>query len=305
MFKVKGIQPLKMPTLSGKEGQAVINYDSNGLRQDNIYLPNEVKLVSDVFNMPTRDGWDKAVISNGKIVNLVSKSYGHLPNEEFFGKIQDKLHEKDIQVMTRSINRDDRAFAVDHILADDRYSVIVKNSQDEIRPMISFTNSYDGSTKTQGLFGMYRTVCQNGLHVATTEVGFSLRHRGNIVEVVIPEIEILLEKFMNNEFYEIKRKFEVLAETTIPNVKDYVKMVCDKTDFFKFEKSDENPEPSKNAEFVIETIMREAKKLQEAPNLWIGVNGFNNLLHNKLKKGFQAAYNWDSKLFDFHMELAN
>ena len=61
MFKVKSIQPLKMPNLAGKEGQAVINYDSNGLRQDNIYLPNEVKLVSDVFNMPTRDGWDKAI----------------------------------------------------------------------------------------------------------------------------------------------------------------------------------------------------------------------------------------------------
>jgi hypothetical protein len=292
-----------MESLRGKEGQAVINHDQNGLRCDNIFLPNEMKPASEVFNMPIRDGWDNVIISDGKVVNIVSKSYGHLPNEEFFGKVQQKLTEKDIKVLTRSINRDNRAFAVDHILADDRYAVIVKNSMDEIRPMISFTNSYDGSTKTQGLFGFYRTVCQNGLHVATTEVGFSLRHRGNIVEVVVPEIEILLERFMENEFYEIKKKFDVLAETPIKNVEDYVKMVCHETELFKFEKSDENPDPSKNAEKVIETILREAKKLKESPSLWLGYNSFNAHLFST-KKSFNAQYNTDAKMFDYHMGLA-
>ena len=304
-MKIKiSTKPLKMEAPRGSEGQSLINHDQSGMRCDNIYIPNEMRPASEVFNVPLRSGWDNCIVSNSKVVNIVSKSYGHLPNQEFFGKIQQKLKEKDINVLTRSINRDDRAFAVDHILADDRYSVTIKNGMDAIKPMISFTNSYDGSTKTQGHFGFYREICKNGLHVSTSQIGFSLRHRGNIIEVVVPEIELLLEKFMSNEYYEIKKKFEVLAETPIKNVKDYVKMVCSQTEFFKFEKSEENDAPSKNAEIVIETILREAKKLREEPSLWLGYNSFNNILHGKMKKSFNSQYDWDAKMFDFHMTLA-
>lgn len=298
------VKPLKMESPRGAEGKALINYDQNGMRCDNIFLPNEMRPASEVINVPLRSGWDNCIVSNGKVVNIVSKSYGHLPNQEFFGKIQDKLKEKDINVLTRSINRDDRAFAVDHILADDRYAVTIKTGDDEIRPMISFTNSYDGSTKTQGHFGFYRKVCNNGLHVSTSQIGFSLRHRGNIIEIVVPEIELLLERFMSNEYYEIKKKFEILAESPIKNIKDYVQMVCKETELFKYEKSDENKEPSKNAEIVIETILREAKKLKEEPSLWIGYNSFNNILHGKLKKSFNSQYDWDAKLFDHHLKMA-
>jgi hypothetical protein len=305
MTKIKiSTKPLKMVAPRGAEGQALINNNASGLRQDNLYVPNEIKPVGEVFNMPSRLGWDSAVISNGKVVNIVSKSYGHLPNQEFFSKIEQKLKEKDINVLTRSINRDDRAFASDYILADERYSVLIKNGMDKIRPMISFTNSYDGSTKTQGHFGFFREICNNGLHVSTSKIGFSVRHRGNIVEIVVPEIELLLERFMDNEFYEIKKKFEVLAETPIKNIKDYVKMVCHETEIFKFEKSDENESPSKNAELVIEIMMKEAKKLKEEANLFLGYNAFNNLLNHKLKKSFNNQYDWDSKMFDFHMNMA-
>jgi hypothetical protein len=206
--------------------------------------------------------------------------------------------------MTRAINRENRAFCVDHILADDRYAVIVKNGMDEIRPMMSYTTSYDGSTKTQGHFGFFRKVCNNGLHVATSEIGFSMKRRGDLEYVVIGEVERLIQKFMDNEFFEIKKKFEVLAETPITNIGEYVKMVCDETGIFQFEKSEENDAASKNAETVIDIIRRESKMLNTEPNLWIGYNGFNNILHGKMKKTFNSQYDFDSKLFDYNMELA-
>lgn len=299
-------KPLKIDRLSGKEGQALITKNAHGLRQDDVYPTLEI-ITGDKFAEkfgPTRQGWEKAIVSSGVLVNLVGKSYGVLPNIDFFGQIENKLLEKDIQVMTRAINRDNRAFAVEHILADDRFHVNIKNGLDELRPMLSFTTSYDSSTRTQGHFGWHRKVCDNGLHVSHTEIGFSMKHRGNIVEVVMPEIDLLIEKFMSNEFYELKRKFEVLAEKPIKNIGDYVKLVCNKTEIFQFEKSEENESASLNAETVIETIRREAKMLGVEANHWIGYNGFNNLLHSKLKKSFGSSYEWDNKLFNYNMELA-
>lgn len=324
--------PLKSKGFKGKDGQALINNDASKLRLDNIYVENHVEwcadryvglldaqgnpindddgnprtqLVKGCMPFKTRPGLDKAIFSGGEMVHIVSKTYGHLPNETFFGSIDDKLKEKDIKVITRAINRNNRAFCVDHILNDDRYAVIVKkNTQDVIRPMLIFTNSYDGSTKTQGIFGFWRKVCDNGLHVSTSEIGFSMRHRGDIIDIVVPEIDLLLERFMDNEFFQIKKKFEVLAETPIVNIAEYVKMTCEETGIFKFQKSEENEEASVNASLVIELIRKEARLLGEAPNLWLGFNSFNNILHNKMRKGFQAAFTADKNLFEYNLALA-
>lgn len=317
--------PLKVAAPRGAEGQALIANNQDGLQQDNLFVPTEVKWCKDTTKklydvdgkiigeevipgfMPynTRKGWDKGIFSNGKLVNLVGSGYGHLDNLHFFGEVENKLLEKDIKVLTRYINRDDAAFAADYILNDDRYVVNVKNSNDKIRPMMTFTNSYDGSTKTQGRFGFFREVCRNGLHVATSEIGFSLKHRGNIVQLVLPEIQILIERFMDNEYYEIKKRFEVLAEKPIKNLYEYVEFVCAKTEIFKYQKSEENEEASKKAETVVENIRREAKLLGEETNAWLGYNGFNSVLFNNMKKGFNAQFNFDRELFEATMEYVN
>jgi len=305
-YKVAKRQKITTIAPRGAEGKALINGDQNGLQRDDVYP--ELKVISgDEFSEkfgPTKKGWKKAIYSNNTLVNMVGKDYGVLSNIDFFGEIENKLLEKDINVMTRAINREDRAFAVDHILADDRYVLTIKNGMDSLRPMLSFTTSYDGSTKTQGFWGFFRTVCQNGLHVSQSEIGFSLKHTGNIVNLVMPGIDSLIVKFMDNEFYSLKRKFEVLAESPIKDLAEYVKMVCDETGIFQFEKSEENDAASKHAENVINTIRREAKLLNVEPNAWLSYNSFNAYIHSS-KKAFQTAYNLDAKLFDYHMELAS
>ena len=135
------------------------------LQKDNVFAPNKIVSLADLTQLPVRKGLEMAVISNGTLVNTVSKGYGHLPNEVFFGEVEKQLQAAGIEHVTRSINRDDRSFSVDYILNDENYIVKVANAQDRILPMIRFTNSYDGSNKTSGHFGYYREVCSNGLHI--------------------------------------------------------------------------------------------------------------------------------------------
>lgn len=274
-----------------KEGQQ--------LQNDNVFVSSQVISLSELTGHPTRKGLENVVMSEGAIVNVVSDSYGHLPNEKFFIEVERKLIDADVNYVTRSINRDNRSFAVDYILNDDRYIVKVKNSNDELRPMLRFVNSYDGSCKTSGNFGFFRKVCSNGLHVAETKVGFSVKHRGAIVEIVLPEIKTLVTKFMENEFYSLSRKFEVLAEKRIADVQGWVRATAEHFKLFQFECSEKNPSPSLNARTVIESIYRESGLLAESPNMWIGYNAFNELLHGKLKKTFTQQAELDSKLFEY------
>ena len=285
-------------------GAAVMLNDLNNLRNDNIFVSNEVRSFKDVTGINSRKGLDKVILSDGKIVNVVSNSYGHLPNQLFYAQVENMLLEANISTATRSINRENRSFAVDHILNDDSLAITVKNGMDELRPMLRFTNSYDGSTRTSGHFGFYRKICNNGLHVANSQIGFNIKHRGEIAEVVMPNIKYLIAKFMNNEYFELKRKFEVLAEKPITNIEDYVKLTCKELKLFMYESSEKNPAPSLNARTVIEIINRECSQLNTTPNLWIGYNAFNEVIHDKLKKSFQNQRDTDSKLFNYTLQLA-
>ena len=140
---------------------AVMLNDLNNLRNDDIFVLNEVRKFKDVTGINSRKGLDNVILSDGKIVNVVSNSYGHLPNQLFYSGVENMLLDANISTATRSINRENRSFAVDHILNDDSLAITVKNGMDELRPMLRFTNSYDGSTRTSGHFGFYRKICNN------------------------------------------------------------------------------------------------------------------------------------------------
>lgn len=200
--------------------------------------------------------------------------------------------------MQRSINRENRSFAVDYILSDDNWVVTIKNSNDKLRPMLRVTNSYDGSCKTSGHLGFYREVCTNGLHIAQSTIGFSIKHMGNISQVIIPEIKLLVDKFMNNEFYSLHRKFEVLAERPISNLEDFVKVTAEHFKLFQFKCSEMNPSPSINARLVLDIIRKESALLNTDPTLWHGYNAFNTVLHTRLKKTFEIQKRLDAKIFD-------
>ena len=267
-------------------------------RQDNVLVDSSIVPLQSLTGIASRRGLENAIICENQIVNVVSNSYGHLPNEKFFLGVEEKLIDADIYYQQRSINRDNRSFVVDYVLADDRYKVAVKGEQDVLRPMLRFVNSYDGSCKTSGSFGFWRKVCDNGLHVAQTHIGFSVKHSGAIADIVMPKLDEIVAKFIDNEFYSLKRKFEVLAERPVYNLEDYVKFTAKTSGLFKYESSDKNPEPSANARFVFDVIERESKLLNTRPNQWIVYNAFNELLHGKLKKTFDQQRTLDERLFE-------
>ena len=267
-------------------------------RQDNVLVTSEVVPLEKLTGMPSRRGLENAIICENQIVNVVSNSYGHLPNEKFFLGVEEKLIDADIYYQQRSINRDNRSFVVDYILADDRYKVEVKGDKDILRPMLRFVNSYDGSCKTSGSFGFWRKVCDNGLHVAQTHIGFSVKHSGAIADIVMPKLDEIVGQFMDNEFFTLKRKFEVLAERPVTNLEGYVKATAKSLGLFKYESSDKNPEPSANARFVFDVVERETRLLNTRPNEWIVYNAFNELIHGKLKKTFDQQRVLDERLFE-------
>lgn len=300
-FKRLKINQAHKPSLS--EGKAIRENNQDGLRQDDLFMPNEAVPASKYISIPTRNGFEKAIICNGKLVNLCSKDYGYVPNLHYFGQMDNKLAEADIRVLTRSTNIDDRQFMADYILSDERYHIHIKNGIDKIRPMITLTNSYDGKVRTMGNFGFYRDMCANGLHSATIEFGFSQVHRGEVIEVVLPKIQELIDKFMNNQFYELKQKYEVLAEKIITNVNEFVEMTCEEVGVFAFE-SEKTKEITKNATAVIDRIHSETKVLGGEPNCWVGYNAFNFVLYDKLRKSFTAKFDTDTKLFNHAYQYA-
>lgn len=272
------------------------------LRQDSIYVESKVVDLSELTGMPVRKGISKAIVSEGEIVHVISPSYGFVPNEKYFMEVERNLIEADINYATRSINRQNSSFAVDYILSDDRYHINVKNGIDKIMPMLRFTNSYDGGP-CSGSFGFFRQVCQNGLHVANTQVGFKIRHKSDVLQITMPGIKDLVQVFMDNEFYSLHKKFEVLAETPILDMAEFVKHTCTKLDLFKFETSEKNPDtPSKNAELVMDIMRKESNLLGTDPNLWIGYNAFNAFLHNG-GKPFQKQRQMDGEIFETILEL--
>ena len=266
-------------------------------------MPVQIRPLNELTGMPVRKGLEQAVVSNGKIVNIVSHRYGHIPNQLFFKKAEQLLVDADLIYSRKSINRSDRSFSVDFVLTDST-QFSVGQGEDVILPMLRFTNAYDGSERTAGHFGFYRKICSNGLHVAQTEIGFSIKHHKNAVQLIMPELQGLFRRFLDNEFYSISGRFHQIMTVELLDTKDFVREVLERTQLFRYECSDTNDAPSKKARAVLEILDAEALQLGSTPNLWLGYNAFNAVLHRNLKKGFTKQQLLDRQLFETVYEMA-
>ena len=88
------------------------------LQQDNLYVTNEILSLDLLTGYPSRKGLENVILSNGKNVNVVSKSYGHLSNKLFFQKAERMLQKAGLNFLKRRINRNDRSFVLDLIIED-------------------------------------------------------------------------------------------------------------------------------------------------------------------------------------------
>ena len=152
--------------------------------------------------------------------------------------------------------------------------------------MLRFKNSYDGSEKTSGHFGFYREVFTNGLHVVQAEIAFSIKQSKNNADLIMPKLNLLFERFLNNEYYEITRKFREMEEIELIDTKAFIKEILEKTKLFQYECSDKNDYPSKKSRELLGMITEAGQDYHAMPTLWDGYNAFNRMLHNTLKMNF-------------------
>ncbi len=279
----------------------------NRLKKDNLYTPVEIRPTAELTGLPTTSGYAKTVVSNGKVVNICSRQYALLTNDIFFGKVEQQLNATGMNWEVSSINRADSSFSADYIMTDDRFQFSLKDAgADKILPFLRFTNSYDKSQKTAGHFGYFRQVCSNGLHVATnSDIKFAIKHRGNMADVVMPKLDELIFNFVDNDMFEIKRKFEILDDMRIERPTDAIKQVLKKTETWMFEASAKNDSPSLNSRLAIEKVEKEAALLHKPATAWLVYNAMQEVVHEKLMMPFSKQESADRAIFDTLMEMAN
>jgi hypothetical protein len=275
------------------------------LKAENVFPNVEVLGLSELTGKPSRRGLERAILVDNTVMNIVSNQYGVLKNEDFFPKVSERLDDYKFEYDVQSRNFGNGSFVMDFILTGENYAFKMKSENGaKIRPFLSFTNSYDGSAKTSGHFGFFREVCSNGLHVATSKIGFSIKHRGKMTEVVMPSLEKLVFDFMNNEWFEITRNFEILSDRKV-NTNEALKQLVDGAKLWKWESSEKNPNPSLNSRLAIDIVNRESRQLGIEPNLWLVYNALNEVVHGKLKMPIAKQEATDKKIFEMALEMAN
>jgi len=264
----------------------------------NIYPKVAMMKLSDISDYSGSSKCSHVIISNGKVVHSCSHNYGLLKNEDFFGAFEEKMREEhiDFKAVYKSVN--DSHFAADYILDGE---MKVKTSKDILKPKIRLINSYDGSAPKLGFLGFYRMVCKNGLHAIKYEVDFRIKATNGSISRAMPSINQMVEKYKKTEGIKLISRFTVLAEQAVKqnDLVEIVKNIADTTKMFKFEKSETNISPSKNAQFVLDKIAAEAEQLKTVPNKWLVYNAFNEWLNNdeRNKKYEHARVDLDTKLF--------
>lgn len=275
-----------------------------GKRKDNVFVNARIVNLQELTNVATISSKSQAIISEDVIVNVVSDKYGFLPNERYYTAVEEKLINAEVSYETQSINNENKSFKVDYILGDD-YATNIGTKDDKIVPLMSFTNSYDGSSKTTGTFGLFRQVCSNGLMVADTKVGFSFKHIGNQVDIIMPEIDRLIQEFTKTEYFELQQKFQQLSKNKINDVQAFVEKICQDTKIFKYGKTIEGEEViSKKAAEVMTIIEKESKQLNVYPNMWLGYNAFNEVIHSMKSRNFEVQNQNDHKIFESILSLS-
>lgn len=300
-------------------------------QNDNVFGSVEMVDTKDFFGgREVASKMDKVIISNNRVVHTCSPSYGLLPNQDFFGKMEEELVLEGLQFKTRSFNHNDSRFSVDYILDDDSKIITVNDQRnngidDTIVPMIRLTNSYDGSLKTAGYLGFFRKICHNGMHMTTTQLEFKVKHTKGKMKLFIPNIEQLVQSFLSNEMFSIQDKIQKMQTHFIDEkqIENWIKELA-KQERVWIDNSEENylkrlqkaeqsgkeiskvspAKESPNIETVKSILIRDAETTGVEPNAWLLYSAFNEFIHSNTSQVFTNQKELDTKVFNSIAEIA-
>ena len=300
-------------------------------QNDNVFGSVEMVDTKDFFGgREVASKLDKVIISNNKVVHTCSPSYGLLANQDFFGKMEEELVLEGLNFKTRSFNHNDSRFSVDYILNDESKIITVNDQRnngidDTIVPMIRLTNSYDGSLKTAGYLGFFRKICHNGMHMTTTQLEFKVKHTKGKMNLFIPNIEQLVQRFLSNEMFFIQDKIQKMKTHFIDEkqIESWIKELA-KQDRVWADNSEENflmrlreaeesgedlskvipAKQSQNIEIVKNILIRDAETTGVEPNAWLLYSAFNEFIHSSTSQSFTKQKELDTRVFNSVAEIA-
>ena len=294
-------------------------------QNDNVFGSVEMVDTKDFFGgREVASKMDKVIISNNRVVHTCSPSYGLLPNQDFFGKMEEELVLEGLQFKTRSFNHNDSRFSVDYILDDDSKIITVNDQRnngidDTIVPMIRLTNSYDGSLKTAGYLGFFRKICHNGMHMTTTQLEFKVKHTKGKMKLFIPNIEQLVQSFLSNEMFSIQDKIQKMQTHFIDEkqIENWIKELAkqervwidnsEESYLKRLQKAEQSgkdiskvspAKESPNIETVKSILIRDAETTGVEPNAWLLYSAFNEFIHSNTSQVFTNQKELDTKVFN-------
>jgi hypothetical protein len=221
---------------------------------------------------------ENVILSNGKIVNIVSDSYGFINNEDLFKGFENILNIEGINFEVQYKNVNDCQFIGDYFLEGEQKVGSNYKGSDIIKPKIRLQNSYDGKLLLSGYFGFFRQVCSNGLHTHKNELAFKIKRTQNNLLATPDKLVQMLDEYRNNTMIEIKSIFDELSKVELTDLNKAVRELSEKVDILTF--ANKKDIPTEKAVAVIDTIRRESNELKTKPNAWLLYNAFNELLYN-------------------------
>jgi len=225
-----------------------------------------------------------------RIVNFCSKSYELQTNESIVGPLFEAFAIKGLKIKMEFKIRDHAKFYIDFIATDFANSITEK---DDVFPRLRVQNSYDGSLKYQGSFGLYRLVCLNGLSIpvqnATTSTDKMMHTAQVLSDLLVTEtldkFEVFCEKA--SEFLE---PFQKLRAQPIYAPEQRIMEVATETNF-----------PKKMAEDALERLNIEMAHFGLATaNDWLIYNALNyQLNHGETRAKEHKKDKVDLEILDF------
>lgn len=233
-----------------------------------IMFPVEIKKSSEVFT----DGSFKSNINN-VVINPDTKeylafhpdTYRFESNREFMMPVIDKILDIYPNVDFKAHAFDNRQFFLDVMVNSELYE-ITKN--DTVCPMVSFTNSYDGSLKQSVSLSFYRQICSNGLKGFSKQYTLTARHiksSGNI------EVKRLYDD-LESSASRLDTFRKMTERRLLPNEMEELVKKVEESNTLKF--------PKRNISNVIERANTEANHLGTPLNSWLAYNAFNWVLNH-------------------------
>ena len=226
------------------------------------------------------------------IVNMASDSYALNTTTELFGRLEAEMDGK-IQYEAKYYHEGFKRFFADYTLKGRMTSIgALDFKSDKVAPKIRVMHSYDSFIPFTFQVGMWRKICENGLHGYAFDQKAKVKNTVNktpeIYRTMVAEMQSLIEKAK-----EIEVVYNDMANRQISNWTERIEAVVAGTDF-----------PVRQTEMVTQRLILEHQTHDLPISDWLIYNAFNyQLNHNsEMKRDEYSRMNIDTKVFEF---LAN